>query len=105
LSEMRDRPGSLVCFSVTPSNLHDIANHIQYVRDHGPQSLLVAAIDPSFAVAADVLREIGCSYVFASVLQLRNVGKIANRHLSVQPSPCATLAEKLWQRLPWQSAN
>ncbi|MCA9217996.1 MAG: hypothetical protein KDB27_33225, partial [Planctomycetales bacterium] len=109
-AELDNRPGSVAGISVQRSEWAAVAARIANLRIERRNVAVVGLVDrndfrSSTSGAVQLLYEFGCGFVAESPFDIPYAARFVTRHLAQQPQRTATIRERIWQDMPWRSAD
>src|SRR5262245_15987030 len=105
LAECTDRltaaPTSLVALEVTTATLSGVVAWLEALPRRFPLARSLALAEPKLCCFEWLLREAGVVHWLTSPRELSTLRPLVQRHVARLPASRATLAQQVWDSLPW----
>ena len=102
---LADAPASFVVVELIAAAADDLLQRMARLPREFPLVRVAVVTDRSLAEYGWLLRESGAIHFTCSPRQLTPVAEMACRHLAAAPAPHQSLAERIWNSLPWEGTE
>jgi DNA-binding NtrC family response regulator len=93
---------SVVALEVSTANLEAVLVFLERAARHFDQARFVGLVASGLAQAAPLLREAGAIDVLVSVVEIKRLARLAQRHHAIAPpADPRTMRQFVAERLPW----
>jgi hypothetical protein len=103
--ELALSPGSLLALEVTERNLAAVVDLLSGLNRRDPLARAIVLAGEGMIASESLLREAGAVHVVTSTRAATVLAPVFENHFRRVPSPPRSLADSVWDSLPWTDAT